>query len=206
MQPLHWCVWRREKKKSSFSFRKQFGDVFWSPGRTSFYMISPNCWCWKCFLIKKRWMKSMVFSWEEHRGPGLWVWGHCWHEAQIFGSREAGELDWQLSKAPSIQEPSSRAGHPVSLSRTFCILKMGTHGSLQVTPSLEGGGEDQIEGCAASNPAAPGLQTEAWSAMEQGPHSSHSSEPKLRFIFGKGAGRTEALGLWCVIMSASCYH
>ena len=77
----------------------------------------------------------------------------------------------------------------------FCILKTGTHGSLQVTPSLEGGGEDQIEGGAASNPAAPGLQTEEWSAVEQGPHSSYSSEPKLRFIFGKGAGRTEALGL-----------
>ena len=42
--------------------------------------------------------------------------------------------------------------------------------------------------------------------MEQGPHSSYSSERKLRFIFRKGAGRTEALGLGCVIVSASCCH
>lgn len=145
---------------------------------------------WENFLLHDNTellMLKMLFDKEkvneEHgvllrRTQGAWALslGALLTRGTDFGSREAGELDWQLSKAPSIQEPSSREGHLVSLSRTFCILKMGTRRSLQVTSS-------------------PSLQTEEWSAVEQGPHSSYSSEPKLRFIFRKGAGRTEALGL-----------
>ena len=44
--------------------------------------------------------------------------------------------------------------------------------------------------------------------MEQCLNYSYSSEPKLLliYIFGRGVGRLEALGLWCVILSASCYR
>lgn len=37
---------------------------------------------------------------------------------------------------------------------------------------------------------------------------SYSPEPKLLLIhiFGKGAGRIEALRVWCVVLSASCHH
>lgn len=44
--------------------------------------------------------------------------------------------------------------------------------------------------------------------MEQCLNYSYSSEPKLLliYIFGRGVGRLEALGLWCVISSTSCYH
>lgn len=49
-------------------------------------------------------------------------------------------------------------------------------------------------------------ETEMWSVMEQCLHYSCISEPKLLFIyiFGKSAGRFEASGLWCVVLSVSC--